>query len=212
MTRSKLVVKSLAILVLASGPIAAMAADSGWYVGAALGQSKLDVSAGELKSDLEAAGATGVAVTVDNTDTGWKLYGGYQLNQNIGFEAAYVNLGSATANATYSTLAGSPVQTNTDADGYLLSVVGSLPLGDKFAVFGKLGAFVWSAEASATTSLGPVSLSGDGTDLAFGLGANWKINKSIGLRAEWERFQNLSVDGSNERDVDLLSLGATYRF
>lgn len=53
---------------------------------------------------------------------------------------------------------------------------------------------------------------GDGTDLAFGLGANWKINKSIGLRAEWERFQNLSVDGGTERDVDLLSLGASYRF
>ena len=73
MTRSKLVVKSLAVLVLAIAPISAMAADSGWYVGASLGQSKVDVSAGELKSALVAAGATNVVATVDNTGTGWKL-------------------------------------------------------------------------------------------------------------------------------------------
>lgn len=159
MTRSKLVVKSLAILVLASGPIAAMAADSGWYVGAALGQSKVDVSAGELKSALVAAGATNVVATVDNTDTGGKLFGGYQLNNNIGFEAAYVNLGSISSYATYTTLPGSPRRTSADANGFLFSVVGSLPVSETFAVFGKIGAFVWNVDASAT-SLGPVSASG----------------------------------------------------
>lgn len=212
MTRSKLVVQSLATLVLASSSIAAMAADTGWYVGASLGQSKVDVSAGELKSELEAAGVTGVIASVDNTDTGWKLFGGYQLNKNIGFEAAYVNLGSLTANATYSTPAGSPVRSSADADGFLLSVVGTLPVSDTVAIFGKVGAFVWNVDATASTTLATVSASGDGTDLGYGLGAKWQINKSIGLRAEWERFQNLSVDGGPERDVDLLSLGATFHF
>lgn len=98
MFRSKLVVQILAALALISSS-AAMAADSGWYVGASLGQSNADYSSGDLKSALEAQGATGVVASVDNTDTGWKLFGGYQLNKNIGFEAAYVNLGSLTGSA-----------------------------------------------------------------------------------------------------------------
>lgn len=208
MFRSKLVVQSLATLMLASGSIVAMGRDSGWYVGAALGQSNADIiSAGELKSGLEAAGATGVVTSVDNTDTGWKLFGGYRFNKNIGVEAAYVNLGSLTGNATYATLVGSPLRLSADADGFLYSVVGTLPVSGAVAVFGKVGIFAWNVDATGTASLVPFNASGDGTDLAYGLGVNWKISKSLGLRTEWERFQDLS-----DVDVDLLSLGATFHF
>jgi OOP family OmpA-OmpF porin len=210
MTRSKLVLQSLATLMLASSSVAVMAADSGWYIGASLGQSKADYSASDLKSSLEAAGATGVVASVDNTDTGYKLFGGYQLNKNIGFEAAYVNLGSLTANATYATPAGSPVRSNTDIDGYQLSAVGILPLNDAFSVFGKVGAFFSKSDSTATTSLTSVSANADNTDWTYGLGGNWQFNPNIGLRAEWERFQGLGISKSS--DADLYSLGVVYRF
>jgi len=213
MLRSKLVVQSLAALVLASSSIAATAADSGWYAGVSLGQSKVDADAGQLKSELEALGATSVAASVNNTDTGWKLFGGYQLNKNLGFEAAYVDLGSFNSNATYATLAGSPYQSKTDGKGFLLSVVGTLPVSDTVAIFGKIGAFSWDLDATASTSLASTSLSASGTDLAYGLGANWQINKTIGLRAEWERFQDIGgKNGFNQHDVDLYSIGAVFHF
>lgn len=212
MTRSKLVMQSLATLILVSSSVAAMATDSGWYVGASLGQSNADINAGDIKSLLEGAGYTGVVASVDNTDTGWKLFGGYQLNKNIGFEAAYVNLGSWTTSATYTTPAGSPRSSTTEVDGFQLSAVGTLPLNDAFSVFGKVGAFISSTDGTVATSLGSGSASGDGTDLIYGLGANWKINPSIGLRAEWERFQGLGVDGGSDFDADLYSLGAVFSF
>ncbi len=156
MLRSKLVVQSLAALVLASGSIAAMAADSGWYAGVSLGQSKVDAKTGQLKSELEALGATNVSTTLDDTDTGLKLFGGYQLNKNLGFEAAYVDLGSYVGNATYATLAGSPYRSNSDAEGFLLSVVGTLPVSDTVAVFGKIGAFSWDIDVTASTTLASI--------------------------------------------------------
>ncbi len=64
------------------------------------------------------------------------------------------------------------------------------------------------------TSWGRInSISASGTDLAYGLGANWQINKTISLRAEWERFQDLGgKNGLNKADVDLYSLGAVFHF
>ncbi len=213
MFRSKLVVQSLAALVLASGSIAAMAADSGWYAGASLGQSSTDYEAGTLKSALEAAGATGVVASVDNTDTAWKLFGGYQVNKNFAVEAAYVNLGSLTSNATYATPAGSPYRFNTDGDGYLLSVVGTLPVNETFAVFAKAGVFAWNLEATESTTLASANASADGTDMAYGLGVNWRISKQMGLRAEWDRFQDVGGGNNfNKHDVDLYSLGAVFHF
>lgn len=209
MFRSKLVVQILAALALISSS-AAMAADSGWYVGASLGQSNADYSSGDLKSALEAQGATGVVASVDNTDTGWKLFGGYQLNKNIGFEAAYVNLGSLTGSATYTAPAGSPYRTNVDVDGFQISVVGTLPLNGAFAVFGKVGAFFSNSEGTDATSLATANASADNTDWTYGLGANWQFNQNIGLRAEWERFQGLGISKSS--DADLYSLGAVFSF
>lgn len=208
MIRSKLVMQSLATLVLASSSIAAVAADSGWYAGASLGQTNTDFSASDLKSTLVTAGYTGVVASVDNTDTGWKLFGGYQLNKNIGFEAAYVNLGSLTANATYATPAGSPARVNVDVDGFQLSAVGTLPLNDAFAVFGKVGAFFSKSDQTGTGAFAAPA-STDNTDWIYGLGGNWQFNPNIGLRAEWERFQGL---GASERHADLYSLGAVFSF
>lgn len=213
MLRTKLIVSSLATLLLAGSSVVAMAADSGWYAGVSLGQSKVDSDASQLKSDLEALGATGVAASVDDSDTGWKLFGGYQVNKNFAVEAAYVNLGSFTSNATYATLAGSPYRSKTDGDGYLLSVVGTLPVNETFAVFAKAGVFAWNLEATASTTLASANTSADGTDMAYGLGVNWRISKQMGLRAEWDRFQDVGGGNNfNKHDVDLYSLGAVFHF
>ena len=212
MKRSKFVMQTLAAAVLSSGLFAgqAVAADSGWYVGGSLGQSKADVSAGDIKSALEAAGATGVVASVDNTDTAWKIFGGYQLNKNLGFELGYVNLGTLSSSATYATPAGSPVRASGDGDGFEFSVVGTLPLTETIAIFGKVGAFAWNVDATATTSLGSVSVSEDGTDLTYGLGANWQFMKNVSARAEWQRFSDIANGGNAA--VDMYSVGAVFRF
>lgn len=212
MTRTRIAAQTLSALMLASSPIVAMAADAGFYVGVSLGQSELDSSAGDIKSALEAAGATGVVASVDNTDLGWKLFGGYQLNQYFGVEVSYVNMGEFTTDATYSTPVGSPVHGSAEGDGGLFSVVGTLPLGEAFAVFGKVGAFVWDVDATASNSFGTLDDNYNGTTLAYGIGANWQFTKSVGIRGELERFKDIGPDEGEDTDVDLYSLGAVFQF
>lgn len=211
MKRSKLVMKTLAVVMCGGLFVGqAVAADNGWYVGGSLGQSKADVSASDVKSALEAAGATGVVASVDNTDTSWKIFGGYQLNKNLGFELGYLNLGTLSSSATYVTPAGSPVRASGDGDGFEFSVVGTLPVTETISIFGKVGVFVWNVDATATTSLRTVSVSDDGTDLTYGLGANWQFMKNVSARAEWQRFNDIANGGNSS--VDMYSVGAVFRF
>lgn len=211
MTRTGIAAQTLAALMLACSPLAAMAADAGFYVGLSLGQAELDSGAGDIKSALEAAGATGVVASVDNTDLGWKLFGGYQLNKYFGVEVAYVDMGEFTTDATYTTPLGSPVHGSAEGDGGLFSVVGTLPVGETFAVFGKMGAFVWDVDATASNSFGMLEDNYNGTTLAYGLGANWQLSRNISLRGELERLKDIGPD-DGEADVDLYSLGAAYHF
>lgn len=189
--------KSIATTVLVlSGLVAASQTPAqGFYLGGSVGQSDFDDS--NAVPDLITSG------TVDGTDTGYKIFGGYQFNQNFGVELAYVDLGKATYSGTFF---GAPVTGGTvKTSGFNISAVGTLPLGSSFALFGKVGAFAWEAKANDTT--GGVSFSGkeDGTDLSYGLGASYNFTKNVGVRAEWERFKAVG-------DIDLLSVGLIYKF
>ena len=165
------------------------------YVGASFGQSDIDesVAAGLITSG-----------TVDGEDTGFKIFGGYQLNRNFALEAAYVDLGEASYSGSFF---GAPVTGGkVEISGINLSAVGILPLAEKFSLFGKLGMFLWDSEASDVTGGVPFNDKADGTDLSFGVGAGYELGRNLLLRAEWERFD------ASDSDVDLLSIGVAFRF
>src|SRR5258708_4825392 len=63
-------------LMAAAGQAAA--ADSGGYIGFGVGQSKAALDANDVNSSLAAAGF-GAVTTVEDTDFGFKFYGGFHL-------------------------------------------------------------------------------------------------------------------------------------
>lgn len=65
------------------------------------------------------------ASNTDNTETSWKLYGGYQFNPTWGVEVAYTDLGRYK---------------NGDIESWSLAGTGTMPLDAKWSLFGKLGA------------------------------------------------------------------------
>jgi len=184
-----------AVLVLSGLAAASQASAQGFYIGGSVGQSDTDNS---ITSGLITSG------TVDGTDTGFKLFGGYQFNQHFGLELAYVDLGkvSYSGSSGAAPVTGGKVETS----GINFSAVGTLPLNPSFALFGKIGMFVWDAKASDVTGGAPFSATDDGTDVSYGIGASFNITKNISARAEWERFK---LDSS---DADLLSIGIVFRF
>ena len=171
--------------LVAAGSMAAHAAD--FYVGGSVGTSKAhyeDVPSG---------------FTLDDTDTGFKLYGGAQFTPNFSLEGGYVDLGKAT-------LSTSGVTGSQSGTGFFLDAVGEFPLSKGFSLFGKLGVFHGESKIEA---LG-LSDKDSGTDVKFGFGGSYAINKNLSVRAEIERFRFNVFD--DKGDVDLLSIGLNYRF
>lgn len=203
----------LSVLALAA-PVAA-AADLGWYAGAGAGWSKFNGNVVDINPTL--ANETYSTTSFDDTDTGWKVFAGYQFHPNWAVELAYTDLGKFSFNANVS---GGPGGASATEYGevkptcWSLSAVGILPLRDNFSLFGKAGACRWddhfrSHETTVGGTVIPYPVGSTGTDLTFGVGAKYDFTRNLGVRAEWERFDNVVHDRTS---VDLWSVSLQYKF
>ncbi len=182
-------VTSLAALLMASlllPALPAAAQSTPFYIGGGAGLSSID-----LCGDPALAGAT----SCDDEDTGFKIFGGYNFNQNFGVELGWVDLGEISVSGPGGTA-------TAEADGFQAAAVGILPINPQFSIFGKLGVYMWDAEVNAPG----ISASDDGTDLMFGVGGAFHFTPQLSIRAEWERFE---VD---DEDADLISASIVFRF
>ena len=184
--------------------IAALVLGAALGAGQAKAQAYLGGSIGQ--SDIDEQIATGLITggSVDGTDSAFKIFGGYMFNRHFGLEAAYVDLGEATYSGNF---VGLPVTGGrVELSGVNISALGALPIGERFSLFGKIGLFMWDAEASDTTGGVPFSAQQDGTDLSFGIGLGYQFTRNLGVRAEWEMFTTEDAESS------LISVGLLWRF
>jgi opacity protein-like surface antigen len=68
-----------------------------------------------------------------------------------------------------------------------------------------------SAGSSISTENFNDSETDNSTGLHVGIGANFKLTDAIGVRAEWERLDNVKAN-DGESDVDLISAAMIYTF
>lgn len=213
--------------MFATAPGAFAADEQGWYLGLGLGQAKTDIDVAKIENSFSAY-TGGAPTTADETDTGWKLFGGYQLTRNWGVELAYVDLGKTSTNTRATTTGvGTDVYRHEyESKGWSIAGVGTAMVSDTFGVFGKLGAFRWDMDSKCSRTSGsvgtgcpaPANRSASGTDLTYGLGLKYNLTEQTGLRLEWEQFKNVGnasttgSSGTGQADVDLISLGIQYTF
>jgi OOP family OmpA-OmpF porin len=192
---------ALAAIIGAGMLTASSAAWSQLYIGAAIGQSK-------IKNTCEGAPS---AITCDDKDRALKLFGGYQFTPSLAVELGISSLG--TAKATGSGSFG--VTETAELSAVELTAVGSWPLGNRFAIQGRLGVYHGEMEAGDATvpAVFPPPprrgwRSASSTDLTYGIGASFGVSDNALLRVEWQRYNQLG----GEFDIDVLSIGALYRF
>ena len=123
---------------------------------------------------------------LSESDTGYKFYGGYTVNNNLGFEIAFVDLGQYVGRSL-------------DQYGVAFEAVGYIPLSNNLDLMGKVGLFAWTVEDRYYIDYG--------TDLTYGLGVQYDLNNRVYVRGEWEQFTDVSGG-----DVSLLSAGLVYKF
>ena len=172
-----------ALMALASFP--SHAVDNGIYLGAGIGQSGV-----EFDEDFQ-----GTNLDFDASATAYKVIAGWRFIDWLSIEANYVDLGSGDDR-----VAGQLIET--DIDGFSLSALGFLPIGP-VDLFARVGAIDWNADLSAP---GIGSGSDDGTDLTYGVGAQFRV-WGLSLRAEYEVF-----DISDADTVDMISASVTWTF
>jgi OOP family OmpA-OmpF porin len=182
-------------------------------MGRNIGQSKATIDDSRIAGSL--AGFNSTSINDDNHDTGHKLFVGYKLNKNIALEGGYFNLGKFGFTATTVLPAGT-LSGNIKLDGLNLDAVGILPINEKFSMFGRIGInyaeakdkFTTTGSVPEQTNLNP---SRKQLDPKVGLGLQYNFTKSIGIRAEAERYRVDDAVG-NRGDIDLFSVGVVYRF
>jgi OOP family OmpA-OmpF porin len=212
---------TISIIALVGLLTSSVAAFGEFYAGASVGQS----DAKDVCDDRGELNGFGITGSCDDTDTAWKLFGGYQFTQRGegfatgGVEFGYVDAGEFNAEGTAQVTGAPAAPFNAKAEAWALylALTATVPLADKFGLFGKVGAVYWDME-STVTGTGPGGLAtfdndDDGTSFAVGLGAQFKITDRFGLRAEWERaFDIGEKDTVGETDVDLFTAGAVVFF
>lgn len=171
--------KTLFMMALLACGSTAMAADNGIYVGGSLGQANVEIDEGPID--------------IDGDDTGFKVIAGIRPLDWLGVEANYVNFGEVEDDGL-----------ELDADGISAFAVGFLAVGP-VDLFAKGGLVSWDSSVGLDGVSGDLR-SDDGTDLAYGVGAQFRV-WSLSLRAEYEVFDVDDVD-----DLNMISVGFTFTF
>lgn len=131
-------------------------------------------------------------LSTDKSDTGGKLYGGWNFTPNFGLEAGYARLGK------FESPAGS-----VKADGYFADAVGTLPLGSGFSALGRVGVFSGKLDSTLAGS-------DRGTSYKVGAGLQYDFDPKLGVRGEWERYRFDALGGKS--NADMVSVGLNYKF
>jgi OOP family OmpA-OmpF porin len=138
-------------------------------------------------------------VALDDTDLGFKLFGGYRFTDHFGVELGYADFGEQSARD-------GEAQLTTEIAGWTAEAVGLAPVGERFEVFGKLGLIFAETDFFSSGGFEPRGVSDRTAELAAGLGGAVRLGR-LAVRVELEYFANDSVDR-----ILLLSAGLEFRF
>lgn len=134
---------------------------------------------------------------------------GYEYSPYLAVEGEYFRTGKLSLSVPSANPAfqvGRPV-----GRGFGLDAVGTLPFWDHFSLLGKAGVrrVALDQDSLRTAVLANEAL----IQGKLGLGLRYNFSRSLGFRAEVERYRNLGPDrGIADIDGDVYSLGVMFRF
>ena len=205
------------LLIAGLGPLLAAPSlaqgDNYFYGGVGLGQSRAKIDQERISAGLLGAGLSTSSFSRDESDTSYKLFGGYQFNRHFGLEAGYFNLGkfSFAANTTPAgTLTG-----QIKLQGLNLDLVGALPLGERWSLIGRVGAQAAQAKdqfvGSGNVAVLNPNPSKNEVNVKYGAGIQYEVNRSFLVRAEAERYRVNDAVG-NHGGVNVYSVSLVFPF
>ena len=191
--------KFVALLVGLAVNAPALAEGGSFYFGGSLGKAESKEDACSLNNSA--------GFTCDRKgEVAWAAFAGVMVNKYFGVEGGYHNLGKIVevSNATTGDRAW--------ARSYIgeLVAVAALPI-QSASIYVKAGGYY--GKTTLTGSYVPPDTWSISKQWTYGAGVSWDVFRHAGLRAEWQRFNNVGGQEIGFRsDVDLMSLGAYIKF
>jgi opacity protein-like surface antigen len=160
----------------------------------------------------------------DDTDLGYQVKFGYRFHRYFAAEFSLVQFGDLTTKASgdvdYDNVGQfQPVTAKFKfhPNGFMLSALGILPVGEKFELFGRLGYLFSSVERevgirSEGETLFAGSFSDDAQEVLYGVGLAFNLNQVYSLRAEYQFADKVGSSEIGTEDLNFLSLGLQMRF
>jgi opacity protein-like surface antigen len=170
----------------------AHAAESGFYIGLDAGRAEIRKACDDITN-------------CDNADTSVRGELGYQFNGFLGGELGYTSFG------TIFDASDNLVSAKQDANALTASIIATIPPTGPFGIFGRIGVARYDVNNSGTIQGLPVE-SENSTKPYYGMGARFDLSSNFALRAEYQRYQDISGVNGNKDDIQGWYGGGVFTF
>lgn len=180
---------------------------------------------GDVLASLGAVAQQDLQVSSDDSDIGYQASFGYRFNRYVAAELGLVQFGDAVSQARADLdfddgngFVPSKADLSFTAGGPLFSVIGLLPLNDRFEVFARAGYLFSSAKREIQIRVdgqnaGFGTSKGESQDLVLGAGATFHFDQVYSLRLEYLQIDGVGDDeSSGTEDLNVIGLGLVVRF
>lgn len=182
----------LIVLAGSTGANMALATVEGIYLGINAGQAEAKKYCNNIAN-------------CDSTDSTVRGEIGYQFTPMLGAELGYTSFG------TLFNAENNDMNAKQDASAWTLSALGTWPVAEGFGLFGRFGIAGYNTSNSGTIQNVPVK-DNNSTMPYFGAGIRFDLTSQWMLRAEYQRYTDISgVDGRKD-SVQAWYAGGAYSF
>ena len=147
-------------------------------------------------------------LTISETDNGYGLGLGYQINNTLAVEFAYRDVLSLSSGETYEDF---EYRNNIDTTALQISMLANYPLNEKVKVYGRLGVGRIEIDSEYRESGWGETYSERSSEsknkAVFGVGGSYAFTEKLGVRLEYNQFAKIE-----ETTLSSLSLALTYNF
>jgi OOP family OmpA-OmpF porin len=161
-------------------------AENGFYLGGNIGRANLD-------EDFD-------GLNIDANSASYGLVGGWRFNDHFSLEGGYFDFGNFEQNID---IEGATSSVSLSANGFTLGATGSVPLGDKFSLYGRAGWFFWAGDAEVNNVS---QATPEDRNLYLGAGISYAVNDRFKVSGDWTRYE---LDGVNS---GVFSMGIQFSF
>jgi hypothetical protein len=137
---------------------------------------------------------------------------GYQFNRNWSAEIGVGHFGEATGSGVVAGAGGGTGSFSLKADGFDVTGIGTIPLSGGLGILARLGVYRARTTLDQQGSFfAPMHEAGTQSGWTYGAGLSYTLGR-FGLRAEWQRYDNIGANSVGTDEIDLYTLGALFRF